>query len=269
VRISATVWAWTTPSSDKLDLYYAANANAPVWTFLTTLTPTVAGSQVLSANYTLPSGNLQAVRAQFRYLGSASACTSGGYNDRDDLVFAVAGPPPGNDVVAAYDATLRAPRCSTVGRSCTAGTALLNGRDGRGPEPNQPNTLSTSAVCADGTSGTFHSDESNDALKVETVDGSNFGAGKQVLVTASVWAWSGYTSDRLDLYYAANANAPVWTLIGTFTPPGAGARNMTATYTLPAGTTQAIRAQFRYGGTASACTAGGYNDRDDLVFAVQ
>ena len=29
VRIDATVWAWTTPSSDQLDLYYAANANSP------------------------------------------------------------------------------------------------------------------------------------------------------------------------------------------------------------------------------------------------
>jgi leucyl aminopeptidase len=44
---------------------------------------------------------------------------------------------------------------------------------------------------------------------------------------------------------------------------------MTATYTLPAGNLQAIRAQFRYTGTASTCTAGAYNDRDDLVFTVQ
>jgi hypothetical protein len=34
-------------------------------------------------------GSLQAVRAQFRYLGSASSCTTGSYNDHDDLVFAV------------------------------------------------------------------------------------------------------------------------------------------------------------------------------------
>ena len=92
VRIDATVWAWTTPSSDRLDLYYAANANSPTWTFIATLTPTAAGAQTLSATYTLPSGALQAVRAQFRYQGSASACASGAYNDRDDLVFAVSSP---------------------------------------------------------------------------------------------------------------------------------------------------------------------------------
>jgi leucyl aminopeptidase len=42
-----------------------------------------------SAGYTLPSGATQAVRGQFRYLGTAGTCTSGSYNDRDDLVFGV------------------------------------------------------------------------------------------------------------------------------------------------------------------------------------
>ncbi len=39
--------------------------------------------------YTLPNGSLQAIRANFRFSGRASACTVGGYNDHDDLVFAV------------------------------------------------------------------------------------------------------------------------------------------------------------------------------------
>ena len=33
VRIDATVWAWSTPSADRLDLYYAADASSPSWTF--------------------------------------------------------------------------------------------------------------------------------------------------------------------------------------------------------------------------------------------
>ena len=45
-------------------------------------------------------------------------------------------------------------------------------------------------------------------------------------------------------------------------------RRSAATYTLPAGALQAVRAQFRYQGTRAACAAGAYNDRDDLVFAV-
>jgi hypothetical protein len=83
------VWAWTTPSSDHLDLYYAANASSPTWTFIATLTPTAAGAQTLSATYTLPAGTLQAVRANFRYNSSAGVCVAGSYTDHDDLTFAV------------------------------------------------------------------------------------------------------------------------------------------------------------------------------------
>jgi aminopeptidase S len=53
----------------------------------------VGGAQTLSANYTLPSGALQAVRARFRYQGAASSCATGAYIDHDDLVFAVSSPP--------------------------------------------------------------------------------------------------------------------------------------------------------------------------------
>jgi hypothetical protein len=270
VRIEATVWAWTTPSADKLDLYYAANAGSPAWVFVATLTPTVAGSQVLSATYVLPSGSVQAVRAQFRYQGTASACTAGGYNDRDDVVFAVngGGPPPAPvDLVATFSTASQAPRCGSNGKSCDSGPALLRGRAGLGPEPNQPNTVADS--CADGGSGTFHSDESVDRVKVSTTDGTGFAPGKTVRVDVTVWAWSGYTSDHLDLYYAANASAPAWTPIATnITPPAAGAQVISRTYTLPSGPLQAVRARFRYNGSVAACGTGAYDDHDDLVFAV-
>jgi PKD repeat protein len=89
VRIDATVWAWSTGSSDSLDLYYTGNANNPSWTFLATLKPAAGGSQVLSTTYTLPAGNLQAVRGSFRYNGAVGSCSTGSYDDRDDLVFPV------------------------------------------------------------------------------------------------------------------------------------------------------------------------------------
>ncbi len=168
--------------------------------------------------------------------------------------------------MAAYDSTRRAPRCATVGRSCDSGASLLLGRSTKGPEPNYPNTIA--ATCADGTSGTFHVDESNDRLKVTTTDGTALAPGKTVRIDATVWAYSSYTSDKLDLYYTANAASPAWTFIGTLTPTAAGAQTLSATYTLPAGTLQAVRAQFRYTGSAGTCTSGGYNDRDDLIFAV-
>ncbi len=361
VTVTATVWAYSSYTSDHLDLYYAADASSPSWTLIGTYTPTGAGAQTLTAIYTLPSGgSLQAVRANFRYTGSASSCSTGAYDDHDDLVFAVTSTPdttaptiaitaPANGAtvggtttvsasasdnvgvsrvefyvdsvlkgtdttspysfawdttgyaagshslyskaydaagnvgtsatitvtvnnsvaaqMAVYDSTLKAPKCALVGLSCDSGASLLLGRATKGPEPNYPNTIAS--TCADGTSGTYHVDESNDRLKVATSDGGAFAAGKTVTVTATVWAYSSYTSDHLDLYYAANANSPSWTLIGSYTPSGAGARTITATYTLPSGALQAIRANFRYGGSASSCTTGSYNDHDDLVFAVQ
>jgi hypothetical protein len=372
VKVSATVWAYSGFTSDHLDLYYAANASSPSWVLIGTITPTAAGAQVLSANYTLPSGGSnQAVRAQFRYLGSASSCTTGSYNDHDDIVFPVGAGTPGFTVAAApstvtlvqgsnanstitvtsvnsfssattlttsalpsgvtavfnpnpvtppangnvsstltftasatattgtstvtvtgtsgsivqttnitltvtssvggqtavYDSTLKAPKCATVGSSCDSGPTLLLGKDNMsgGAEPNQPNTINNS--CADGTSGTFHSDESNDRLVV-TSSGGALTHGTTATVTATVWAWNTGSADALDLYYAANANSPTWVLIGTIVPSAGGAQSISRTYTLPTGSLQAVRANFRYQGSASSCSTGAYDDHDDLVFAV-
>jgi len=172
-------------------------------------------------------------------------------------------------LTAVYNSTLKAPACATVGTSCDSGPSLLLGRDNMsgGAEPHQPNTINNS--CADGTAGTFHSDESNDRIVVSSTNGGPLTHGTTAKVAATVWAWSGYTSDHLDLYYAANANRPSWVFIGTINPTKAGAQNLSATFTLPTGSLQAVRAQFRYLGRASSCTSGSYNDHDDLIFAVQ
>jgi kumamolisin len=169
---------------------------------------------------------------------------------------------------AVYNSSLKAPWCATVGTSCDSGPTLLNGRDhmSGGAEPNQPNTINGS--CSDGTSGTYHSDESNDRIVITSTSGS-LTHGTTATVTATVWAYSGYTSDALDLYYAANANSPSWVFITTIVPTKAGAQSLSATFTLPTGSLQAVRAQFRYLGRASSCTSGSYNDHDDLIFAVQ
>jgi hypothetical protein len=169
---------------------------------------------------------------------------------------------------AVYDSTLKAPKCVSVASGCDSGPSLLLGRDtlSGGAEPNQPNTINNS--CADGTSGTFHSDESNDRLVVATTDGTALAPGKTVKVSATVWAYSGFTSDHLDLYYAANASSPTWVLIATLTPTAAGAQTLSANYTLPSATLQAVRANFRYTGSASSCSTGSYDDHDDLIFAV-
>jgi hypothetical protein len=172
----------------------------------------------------------------------------------------------GGGQTAVYNSTLKAPGCATVGSSCDSGPSLLLGRANLtgGAEPNQPNTINNS--CADGTSGTFHSDESNDRLVIASTDGGQLTAGKSAKITATVWAYS--TSDALDLYSAANANSPSWVFLSTITPSAAGAQTLSTSFTLPSGGLQAIRANFRYGGSASSCSTGAYDDHDDLIFAV-
>ncbi|HWT02319.1 MAG TPA: Calx-beta domain-containing protein [Pyrinomonadaceae bacterium] len=167
---------------------------------------------------------------------------------------------------AVYDSVLKALKCGQVGSACNSG-ALLNGRGTMtgGLEPNQPNTINNS--CADGTSGNYHVDESIDAIKVSTVAGGDFAPGRAVKVEVTVWSWS-TSSDYLDLYYAGNASSPNWVYLATLQPQATGSQVLTTTYTLPAGgSLQAVRARFRFQGSASSCGTGSFDDHDDLVFA--
>jgi kumamolisin len=168
---------------------------------------------------------------------------------------------------AVYNTTLLAPGCTTVGSSCDSGPSLLLGRDSMsgGAEPHQPNTINN--TCADGTAGTFHSAESNDRIVVASTNGGALTHGQSVTVTATVWAYN--TKDYLDFYYTANANSPSWVYLTTITPTKSGAQTLSATYTLPTGSLQAVRANFRYEQSAAVCTTGEYDDHDDLIFAVQ
>jgi len=170
-----------------------------------------------------------------------------------------------NPASAVYDPTYRAPRCASPQAACDTGT-LVNGRAGLGPEANRPNTLG--GTCQDGASGTYHVDESLDRLRISSLDGLPFAAGKVVRIEATVWVW-GWGSDYLDLYSAPDASSPQWKLVTTLRPSLNGAQTLSTTVALPAGSVQAIRGVFRYGGAASPCSAGAFDDRDDLVFAVQ
>ena len=454
VKVEATVWAYYNFTADHLDLYSAADAASPTWTWIGTLTPAAAGQQVLSTTYRLPTGGpRQAIRGVFRYGGAAAPCTTGAFDDRDDLVFPVTNPPdlanptvsitapsPGQTVtgdvtlsataaddvgvtrvefwvapntagatatlvgtatappysvvwnsrlatlaasyvltvraydtaghvasaigvivadnygpsvsftspadgatvggsvtlsasatdysgilqvayyadgalvgtattapyavtwstasvgagshtlkatawdklgnpastsigvtvapttggLATYNSGSRAPGCFTFGAACDSGT-LLMGRGPLGPEPNSPNTLG--GTCADGTAGTYHVDESIDRLKIVTIDGGMLRSGAAARVTATVWAYS--TTDVLDVYYASSAASPVWTFAGTATPTTSGLQTLSVGFTLPTGLTQVVRGVFRWGGTRSPCPTGPYDDKDDLIFAVQ
>jgi hypothetical protein len=180
--------------------------------------------------------------------------TSGSLSHSTSITLTVNPIGGGGDLTAVFDGALQAPKCAAVGRSCDTGPSLVLGRANLGPEPNQPNTINDS--CADGTSGVFHSDESNDRIKVSTTDGSNFAPGKTVRIDATVWAWTTPSADAADFYFAANAGSPTWTFIGTVVPTVAGAQTLSATYTLPSGALQAVRVQFRYQSTNAACASG-------------
>jgi hypothetical protein len=171
---------------------------------------------------------------------------------------------PGN---AAFDPKLGAPRCTSPCNVCDTGPDLVVGRGNifGGEEPNQPNTLQSS--CADGTDGSFHFDESIDRLKIATADGTPLSAGKVVKVETAVWVSS--PNDVLDIFFAPNAKNPSWTYEGSVTTNVSQEQQvLTTSFVLPGGPLPAIRAQWRQLGNPEPCTAGTFNDRDDLVFAV-
>jgi subtilisin family serine protease len=169
--------------------------------------------------------------------------------------------------LAAWDKTLKAPKCATAGIQCwTAG--LVVGRGPLGPESKAPNTIGS--TCADGAAGYFHLDESSEAIAVRAVDLANgLKEGAAVRIEVKVWATASYPTDRLDVFVAPNAKAPVWTLVDTLTPTRAGPQVLVVDHVLQAGSLQAVRAQLRHAGEpAGGCSPGQFDERDDLVFAV-
>ena len=177
----------------------------------------------------------------------------------------------GGPVVAAFDSTLNAPKCSAVGTSCTASELLLEGKSNN-KEPNGSNTLDS---CADGYRGSYHGDESIDTITVSAVGGGNLQAGARAEIKATVYAWDDGSQDTADFYYATDVNNPVWTLIGSLIPSGGGLRTLTVEYTLPDSDSavQAARVNYRWMGTqggssGGTCSGGWYDDVDDIVFSV-
>jgi subtilisin family serine protease len=96
-RVSVETKTYLLGDVDSIDLYYAPDANAPSWTYITTLHRSGAVHDIVSLtaefNLAATGGSLQAIRANLRVFGAPSPCSPGEWNDRDDLVFAVgAGP---------------------------------------------------------------------------------------------------------------------------------------------------------------------------------
>jgi hypothetical protein len=121
--------------------------------------------------------------------------------------------------------------------------------------------------CNDGTTGSYHVDESVDNINVSVIGGGNFQPGASVKVTAKVWAYSP-TADFIDFYYANDATNPQWQFIETVHPSSSGENDVSTQYTLGNGNFQAVRVVIRYNGAASPCPGGTYDDSDDLAFVV-
>jgi large repetitive protein len=74
---------------DYLDVYASPAVSPPSWRHVITLAAVASGPQTLTAWYTLDAGGTQAIRAGFRHGGAEAVCTSGGFDERDDLAFEV------------------------------------------------------------------------------------------------------------------------------------------------------------------------------------
>jgi hypothetical protein len=172
---------------------------------------------------------------------------------------------------AIYNPDFGAPLCRSYVSPCTSGI-LLVGRDNisGGPEINQPNTLDG---CPDGTSGTFHNDESLDGVTLTSLHPSgNFVAGGQVKVEFTAWCYN--TSDYLDVYYASGVTIgvnPNWQYLSTYQCTSSRTLE-TFSHTFNLQNTSgyhAVRGVFRYQGSSTSCSMGDWDEADDIVFPVQ
>jgi hypothetical protein len=194
---------------------------------------------------------------------STDACGPGAYSAAGSFTTANVCSPS----TATYNPNFQAPSC---GSGCGCDTvSLVRGRGtmSGGFEQNNPNTINRS--CADGNSGVYRSAESIEKLLLTTPDKGLIVPGKPVKLDVTVYCVN--STDKVDLYYTTNASNPSWTPLATSLACSstAGLKVFSHNFTVGAAAGQhAVRAQVRYGGLASTCTAGSYNERDDMIFTV-
>ena len=108
-------------------------------------------------------------------------------------------------LLAVHDHRLSVPLCSAEGQSCSSGR-LVEGRNGKGPELNSPNTLDG---CADGTSGAYLVDESIEMVKVSSVGGGLLRAGCMAEIEALVYCWGNGSQDYAYFYSTTDIRIPL------------------------------------------------------------
>jgi subtilisin family serine protease len=169
-----------------------------------------------------------------------------------------------NPNVAHIDSTLHVPRCDRFAAGCDT-LHLIRGRGGYEASP--PSAL---GGCLDSSSGAGPDSLTIDRLSVSTYTSTPLSVGKRAYIDVRMNSVNGgpYTGETLDLYYAADANQPVWTYLASHRPSEPGSSFFSTTYILPPGGMQAVRAVFRARGSAASCITGTTVDHDDLIFAV-
>ena len=165
-------------------------------------------------------------------------------------------------VGAAFDSTLRVPRCHLFSGVCDSGW-LLNGRGLLGPEPHQPNQLQ---ICGDGTGERGVGRIDRIRVTPLTVQFTSL-----QMVRVEVDTATSIRPGRLELFLADTPSAPNWIRFATLEAPFIGSHTFVATYELPPSRLQAIRARLYQSSLPTenygSCGApDSYADTDDIVF---
>lgn len=178
------------------------------------------------------------------------------------------------DVVnATYNSTLGCPSCNNATNftECTTRDSgdggIIYSRNNISPaaEPNQPNTIDT---CADGTAGTYRTDESGEELKVFTLENRSWIQGEDSVQVN----WTVYCYNALSNAYVAyrNGTNASWQMLAGGDCSGGGIATFYFNFTLDNTTTDyhVLRGIVGYNNPSQFCDAGTYSDRDDLAFWV-
>ena len=275
--------------------YYATNLSyAPVeWTYLETrYALPMTGSQTLTCSYTLPEGDIQAVRVNYGYNEFIKGPCTGlvGYSDVDDVVFAVAPaltPQTSSPTmvpsrapivdpfaqIAVYDSgQYNTLRCISVGSSCDTGIELTSNAASNGT-----NSLNTVDNCSIGLVHAQLQDESIVRLKVISVDGQKMTVGSKARIIATVVTAPNITErdpphqTNVAHFFSSSNTHPEWRYLKTvFIPPtDRPTTDVHCDFILSQGGTQVIRVNYGYNElTIGPCISkNGFSDVVDLVFA--
>lgn len=163
---------------------------------------------------------------------------------------------------ALYNPDLGAPFCLGGESKCVVNESLIISKDNLATdEPNSPNTIDGAT---DGTSGTYQSDESMDAVNITDLDAPTFSAGHTIEVSVKAYCYG--TSDVVNIAFAENIDSPAWNIRSSTACPGAGFQTFATTFDLTGTGNVSVRSLIEYNGDNTVtATSSGYGDQDDVV----